>query len=249
MRSIKRFLVLGTVVFVGLLLSGSRPATPVQPSTQMGNFRGEYSFSITSKTHEFHEDSLGSTFLDDVEIDWAGAGTIDLAIPQDLQSTAALRSERVTIFQYADATMTGSGHNCSWEDALTARGKFGNSWTFFNRSAATWDTSVIWNKITSYVIKKATSSGDIKGCEQFGSRLANAQKVKAVEAVTRTIDLFRFTITSFSDFQISGNCSLPNWEGTFPTAYGNAQHINKGCDWQVFRKESQEWKNPLLRGQ
>jgi len=244
MRRVRQFLMLGAVVFVGLLISGSRPTTPVQPSTQWGNFRGDYSYSISSMTHEFHE-ANGSTFLDDVEIDWAGYGTIGLAIPIDLQATADVRSVRVAIFQYGDATVTGKGGNCSWQDALTARGKFGNSWTFFNRSAQTWDTSVIWNKITSYVIKTQTSSGNMKGCEQFGSKLATAQKVKAVEAVTRTIDMFRFTITSFSDFQISGKCSLPTWEGTFPTEFGTARHINNGCDWQVFRKESSEWKNPL----
>jgi hypothetical protein len=249
MRSIKRFLILGAVVLGGLLLSGSRPATPVQPSVQWGNFRGTYTFGIYSKTHEFQEDAYGSTFLDDEELQWYGHGTIDLAIPYNLQSTATVLNLNVNIYQDANATMTGNGGNCNWQDSIMANGKFGKSWTFFDRKAWTWDSSVIWNKITSYHIINQASSGSFQACKSFGSKLAISQKVKVVEKVTRTIDLIRFTIAAFSDFDISGKCSFPTWEGTFPTTYGKAEHVTDNCTWHVFRVESKEWKNPLLRGQ
>ena len=199
MRPIMRILMLGAVVFVGLLLSGSRPDTPIQPTYPIGFYLGTYDFVLTSKTHVFKEGADGDTYLADEHIGWIGDGTIDLRTPGYVQATAGLLKNNVDITQAGDITGTAKTGNCSWSETLLARGKFGNSWTIFNWSAATWDTSLLWNKVTDFKIVSASGSGSVQACHSFGVKTANEQK-EAVEAVTRSIKLIRFTITPSSLF-------------------------------------------------
>ncbi len=245
MRSIMRILMLGAVVFVGLLFSGSRPDTPIQPSTQIGSFLGDYSFALISNTHHFWE-SNGDSFLSDEFIMWHGDGTIDLTTAGNGQSTAALLKNEVTIDQNSDTTITAKTGICDWSEALNGRGKFGKSWTNFNWSAQSWDTSLLWNKVTDLKIVSASGSG-YQVCHSFGVKTANEEK-EAVKTVTSAIKLIRFTITSFSDFNIKGTCSLPNWEGNSTIPNGWSKRSNYICHWEVWRKELQEWKNPSKIG-
>jgi hypothetical protein len=248
MLSIMRSLLLGAVVFVGLLLSGSRPDTPIQPTIPIGAFLGDYIFVLTSETHVFKAGYNGDTYLTNEHIGWIGMGTITLTTPDYVQATAGLLKSNVDITQDGDITGTAPTGNCKWSEGLLGGGKFGNSWTIFNWSAGTWDTSLLWNKVTNFKIVSASGSGSIKFCKSAGVKTANEQK-EAVEAATRYIKLIRFwNTTSSSLFDIKGDCSLPNWEGPVKVPDGWGVHSNNKCDWELFPMETQQWKNPSKIG-
>lgn len=246
MRSIMRSLLLGAVVFVGLLLSGSRPDTPIQPTIPIGAFSGDYIFVLTSHSHTFFE-STGVSFLSDEHMGWIGMGTIVLNTPDYVQATAGLLKNSVDITQDSDTTITAKTGICQWSEVLLGGGKLGKSWTIFNWSAGTWDTSLLWNKVSDFKTVSASGSG-YQVCHSFGVKTADESKV-AVKTETRAIKLIRFTnTTSSSLFDIKGNCSLPNWEGTKKIPDGWVEHSNNKCDWELFPVESQQWKNPSKIG-
>ncbi|MGD0005637.1 MAG: hypothetical protein ABSE06_15575 [Anaerolineaceae bacterium] len=248
MRSIMRSLLLGAVVFGGLLLSGSRPDTPIQPTYPIGFFWGTYDFVLISKTHVFKEGADGDTVLSDEHIAWIGDGTINLRTPGYVQATAGLLKNNVDITQAGDITGTAPTGNCDWSETLLASGEFGNSWTNFNWSAQSWDTSLLWNKITDFRIVSASGSGSIpKFCKSAGVKTADEQK-EAVEAETRSIKKIRFTMTPSSLFDMKGNCSLPNWVGKIAIPDGWSERSDNKCRWELFPVESQQWKNPSKIG-
>jgi len=233
MRSILRFLVLGTVVFGGLLTNGIQPAH-ADDELQAGIYKGIINLAIHSRAHQ----EWGGG--DSATISWIGEGNVDLTITGEKYGTMTISFIPVDVFDFGYINLGG----CDASVGIKARGSFsgGTAGLNFDPKQKAGTLYLIWNGLDSVDIVWDTVQG---GC--WSKKMSEAQLI-AINETSPTIGPITLTVTKIDDEFISGEFRLPGWEGGGPIPHGSYAHIIDSCTWWALKDSAQEeggkeWKN------
>jgi hypothetical protein len=230
MRSIMRFLVLGAVVFGGLLINGIQPvyADDELPA-------GVYQGIITLAFHSWTT-ALGGK--ENVTINWFAEGDLDLKITGEKYGTMTITYIPVDIFDNANIDVGG----CNASTGIKANGSFlgGTAGLNFDPKQKVGTLYLLWGGLDGFDVGWDTA----KGCK---NKPSEAQKI-AINQTSPKIGKITVTVTNIDDIFITGNCRLPDWEGSGSIPNGSYVHIIDSCNWWAMKLEAQEkgemeWKN------
>ena len=232
MRSIMRFLVLGAVVFGGLLTNEIRPAH-ADDELQAGTYQGIINLDIHSRANQ-----AAQGVTDSATINWFMEGNVDLTITGGKYGTLIISYIPVDI--YDNASIESGGCNASV--GITAKGSFsgGTAGLNFDPKQKTGTLNLIWNGLDGFNVDWES----VKGCK---NKPSDAQKI-AINETGPKIGKITLTVNTIEAGFISGDCRLPDWEGGGPVQNGSYAHIIDSCNWWAKMLEGQnkggmEWKN------
>jgi len=233
MRSIMRFLVLGAVVFGGLLTNGIQPAH-ADEELQAGTYQGMINLA-------FHSRAIQATqgASDSASINWIGEGKVDLTITGEKYGTMIISYIPVDIFDNGDINAGG----CNASVGMKAQGSFsgGTAGLNFDPKLKAGTLYLIWGGLDGINILWDDVQGTCK------NKMSVAQ-ITAINQTSPTIGLITLSVTKIDDGFISGDCRLPKWEGGGPVQNGSYAQIIDSCYWWAMKLEAQtkggmEWTN------
>ena len=225
MRSILRFLVLGAVVFGGLLTNGIQPAH-ADDELQAGTYQGIINLAFHSRVSQSVQG-----VSDSVTINWIGEGNVDLTITGEKYGTMTITYIPVDIYDNANIDVGG----CNASTGIKARGSFmgGTAGLNFDPQQKIGTLYLLWGGLDSHAILWDTVQG---GCKNMPSE---AQLI-AINQTSPTIGKITVTVTNIDDIYITGNCRLPEWEGNGSVLNGSYVHVIDSCNWWAMKREGQE---------
>ena len=231
MRSILRFLVLGTVVFGGMLTNGIQPAH-ADDELQAGTYQGIINL-------DFHSWTTALGGKENVTINWLAEGDLDLTITGAKQGTMTITYIPVDIFDNANIDAGG----CNASTGIKARGSFmgGTAGLNFDLQQKIGTLNLLWGGLDSHTILWDTVQGDCKN-------MPSEAQIIAINQTSPKIGKITVTVTTIDDIFITGNCRLPEWEGSGSVPEGSYAHVIDSCNWWAMKLEGQEkggmeWKN------
>jgi hypothetical protein len=234
MRSIMRFLVLGAVVFGGLLTNGIQPAH-ADDELPAGVYEGIINLAFHSRANQEIQGSGGVA-----TISWIGEGDVDLTITGAKQGTMTISYIPVDVFDFGYVNLSGCGDASV---GIKAKGSFsgGTAGLNFDPKQKAGTLYLIWNGLDSINIVWDT----VQGC--WSKKMSEAQ-ITAINETSPTIGQITLTVTKIDDDFISGDCRLPSWEGGGSIPLGSYAHIIDSCYWWALKDSTQEnggkeWKN------
>jgi hypothetical protein len=233
MRSIMRILVLGAVVFGGLLTNGIQPAH-ADNELQAGTYQGMLNLAFHSRTTQAAQGAS-----DSVSINWIGEGKVDLTITGEKYGTMIISYIPVDIFDNGSINAGG----CNASVGIKAKGSFsgGTAGLNFDPKQKAGTLYLIWNGLDS----KNILWDDVQGtCK---NKMSVAQ-ITAINETSPTIGQITLTVNTIDGGFISGDCRLPKWEGGGQIQNGSYAHIIDSCNWWAKMLEGQkkggmEWTN------
>ena len=223
MRSILRFLVLVAVVFGGLLTHGIQPAH-ADDELPAGVYQGIISLAFHSWTT-----ALGGK--ENVTINWLAEGDLDLTITGEKYGTMTITYIPVDIYDNANIDVGG----CNASTGIKARGSFmgGTAGLNFDPQQKIGTLYLLWGGLDSHAILWDTVQG---GCKNMPSE---AQMI-AINQTSPTIGKITVAVTNIDDIFITGNCRLPEWEGSGSVLNGSYAHVIDSCNWWAMKLEGQQ---------
>jgi hypothetical protein len=231
MRSVMRFLILGAVVFGGLLANRIQPAN-ADNELPAGVYQGII-------TLDFHSSTTALGGGENVTINWFAEGDLDLTIPGGKYGTMIITYIPVDIFDNGNIDIGG----CNASTGIKARGSFfgGTAGLNFDPQQKVGTLYLLWGGLDSHNILWDTVG------EHCKNKPSEAQ-LTAINETSPKIGKITVTVTNIDDIFITGNCKLPEWEGSGSIPTGSYVHIIDSCNWWAMKlvpqqKGGMEWKN------
>ena len=223
MRSILRFLVLVAVVFGGLLTYGIQPAH-ADDELPAGVYQGIITLAFHSWTT-----ALGGK--ENVTINWLAEGDLDLTITGEKYGTMTITYIPVDIYDNANIDVGG----CNASTGIKARGSFmgGTAGLNFDPQQKIGTLNLLWGGLDSHAILWDTVQG---GCKNMPSEA----QIIAINQTSPTIGKITVAVTNIDDIFITGNCRLPEWEGSGSVLNGSYAHVIDSCNWWAMKLEGQQ---------
>ena len=231
MRSIMRFLVLGAFVFGGLLTNGIQPVH-ADDELPAGTYQGIITLAFHSSTTA-QEGKINAT------INWFVEADVDLTITGEKYGTMTIPYIPVDIFDSANIDLG----NCQAGTGIKAKGSFlgGTAGLNFDPQQKVGTLYLLWGGLDSHNILWDTVGGNCK------NKPSEAQ-LTGINETGPKIGKITVTVTNIDDIFITGNCRLPEWEGSGTIPYGSYVHIIDSCNWWAMKLVPQqeggmEWKD------
>ncbi len=235
MRSIMRFLILGVIVFGGLL--GEIQPARADDSLSRGNYLGVIDMSIRSMASQ-RISAGGLSYTGNVTINWFGHGYVNLTIDNTKNGTVRISYLPVDIFDFSVFELTGK-FDCFASVGIKAQGLFANMGlgsTNFDAEQRVGTVNIIFSGLLGHEIVYDT----VQGCPL--KSMSEAQ-LTALEQTSNQIKSITLKVEKFDDNTIRGTCDLPEWKGSDSISNGSYAHIVDSCDWWVSKEGGDEWKN------
>jgi hypothetical protein len=153
--------------------------------------------------------------------------------------TMAITYPPVDIFDHAYYHFSGCGDGSV---GIKARSSFtgGTAGHNFDPQQKTGTLYLLWGGLDSINIVW----DDVQGCLKSMSE----PQLTAINETSSRIGKITVTVTNIDDIFITGNCRLPDWEGSGTLPYGSYTRLLDSCNWWAFKASAQgeggqEWKN------
>jgi hypothetical protein len=218
-----RFFLLGAVVFGGLLTNGIQPAH-ADDELPSGVYQGIITLAFHSWTT-----ALGGK--ENVTINWLAEGDLDLTITGGKYGTMTIPYIPVDIYDNANIDVGG----CNASTGIKARGSFmgGTVGLNFDPQQKIGTLYLLWDGLDSHAILWDTVQG---GCKNMPSEA----QIIAINQTSPKIGKITVTVTNIDDIYITGNCRLPEWEGSGSVQGGSYAHVIDSCNWWAMKLEEQQ---------
>lgn len=158
-----------------------------------------------------------------VKVDDQGEGGASIVIP-------------ITIDLLDYGKMTFPNGNCTFSSSIVAASDYVH---LRGAGAAMGDAFDVPLNLVSGIRYKSThgsSFGELKGCDQAGSKNLGAMKI-AMRATTSQIQLLQFQVKYNTGSSVGGSCKIAGWEKTTPIPNGTGQGVCSlgQCTWRLFK--------------
>ena len=244
MRLSLRWLMLILILSLGISSAGIQPAQ-ANTTWAPGFYIGWVSFSAridTTATWSTQGSSLDSFVIEKYEgrgqlmikIDDQGMGGISIVLPTSIH-----------LLDYGKITLPNG--NCTFSSSIIGQTNYVRLRGASSDMSGLLQVPInlaagIWYKST-----KASSFGELQGCDQAGSNNLAAMKI-AMNTTTSQIQSMQFQVTYNTGASTGGSCTLPGWVKTtaIPGATGQGVRSLPNCNWRVFKSnqpnQQKGWK-------
>lgn len=227
MRSTTWFRILGAVAF-GILLTNGILTAHADNEFEAGDYEGMIALAIHSWTSQ-HISMLGLTYQADVSINWIGEGKIELGIKSDSVGEATIGIIPVDVFDAAGGEAKGQTINCFASVGIKTGGDFHGSSTSFIPTQKLFTATLDWRGPSSVDIVYENA----QGCPYVKSMSNN--QLTAINLSSQSIKNINLKVTNIGHGFISGNCTLPGWEGSGTIPNGSYHKVIDSCYWWAKR--------------
>jgi hypothetical protein len=242
-----RLLMLVLLLSFGIIPASAQPAPAAGAAWPPGFYAGWISFSAridTDVTWGAGSSSLTGFVIEKyegkgqlmVKIDAQGAGGASIVLPTS-----------INLLDYAKAT-TPDG-SCTVSSSIVAQ----TNYVHFKGAAAamsgTFQVPINLVAGISYKSQHGSSFGELKICDQAGSKNLEAMKI-AMRKSTGEIQTMEFTAGDSYNTgdSIGGTCTIPGWVKTTPIPGATGQGVRSlpSCNWRLFKtgqpNQQKGWK-------
>jgi hypothetical protein len=167
-----------------------------------------------------------------IKIDEQGMGGISIVLPTS-----------INLLDYGKISMPNG--SCTFSSSIVGQTNYVHLRGASSDMSGTLSVPInlvagLWHKSTH-----ASSFGELKGCDQAGSKNLEAMKI-AMKATTSQIQSMQFQTTYNTDSSVGGTCTIPGWAKTTPVTGGQGVRSLPKCYWRVFKSsqpnQQKGWK-------
>jgi hypothetical protein len=226
-------LMLVLILSLGISPAGSPPVLAA-PAWEPGFYAGWVSFSAAINTDVTW--SAGGASLTGFVIEkYEGRGQLMVKVDdQGMGGASIVIPTTINLLDYGK--MTFPNGTCTFSSSIVGASNYVH---LRGASSAVGDTFEVPLNLVPGIRYKSTlgsSFGELKDCDQAGSKNLGAMKI-AMRATTSQIQALQFQTKYNTGASVGGSCKIPGWEKTTPIPNGAGQGVRslRQCTWRVYK--------------
>lgn len=245
MRLSSRLLMLVLLLSFGITPASAQPAREMTWSP--GFYTGWISFSARIDTTAKWEAGGGS--LDAFVIEkYEGRGQLMLKIDaQGAGGASIVLPTSINLLDYGKMTLPNG--TCTFSSSILSQTNYVHLKGAAAAMSGTFQVPINLVAGISYKSTHGASFGELKGCDQAGTKNLEAMKI-AMHQTTAQIQAMQFQAgDSYNTADsIGGTCTIPGWEKTTPIPGATGQGVRSlpSCNWRLFKtgqpNQQKGWK-------